>query len=172
LLPCLTRADAIFNSPDEKLFIMINSDDLWKYDNKSKNWQRTLSSTVYPELEGGFQGGAQCSKGLTWFINGNQVKAYRKTTLEKSFRIDPANWYDDGTIGSVMSPSLIVNKNNIIYILKKQIAYLLDTTESIIKNRYYLEAVFPHLTSTHIHATYKIDNFIYFIDNEKYFIRF
>jgi hypothetical protein len=164
VLPCLTKVNAVFDSPDDgKLFILINSDDLWKYDRVRDEWKRSVLSNVYSKLDAGAEGGAQCSNGLTWFIKGDQLWAFKKTLLQSKFpiKIEPAYWSEQST-----SPSVLVNKNNKIYILKDAIAYEFDTTTLKIVNRHHLVSIFPNLPTT-VHASYKLNGLIYFFDNEK-----
>jgi hypothetical protein len=164
MLPCSTKVDAIFNSPTAGIIlILINSNDLWSYDIVRDDWRQVSLTNLYPRLVGGFEGGAECSTGTKWFFKQNKIWAFDGYTLKQQFpiEIEPVFWSQQST-----TPTVLVNKNNKIYILKDSVAYEFCTIQLRIINRYHLTFIFNNLPST-VHTSYKINGLIYFFDDQK-----
>ncbi len=89
LPPCSELNEAVFLGPKNSVFVIIDHDDLWRYDFKRGTWSREILYELYPSIEASVRGGVSCSKNLTWFFKGtsnNVIHFNSKTVLKVIFK--------------------------------------------------------------------------------------
>ena len=66
--PCKVRNDAIFQSPDKNVFVLVEHHLLWKYNIKSQHWSQYELHRTYYSLVDGALGGVIDKQNKTWFF--------------------------------------------------------------------------------------------------------
>jgi hypothetical protein len=57
IIACNTPYEAVFTSPKNNIWVLVDHDDLWLYNLTGRNWNRFSLYDVYPTIESAVRGG-------------------------------------------------------------------------------------------------------------------